>query len=430
MGERQVGNGLLEGSQGRTSTSGVTPEVVAAAMARLALEPRTTPDAIAAIAARSERPPGAGSLTIGLLALSDPLPLGAPLEVAAQAHVTLLTGLAGHIGAAIWRVDRGTEPALVASVGSPPPQPTGATMARAACGAASDDPVALVRAFGEPVAVMTWASALHHRSDAGALAARSVAFLGIAFERAALLGASVGQHVVQARSAERRLSRVALDLHDGPLQDVALLRGQLAALRATMACGANAGPGGHLARIDDLQAIAEATETDLRELASSMECSSLLRRPFGEAMRGLSRSFALRSGIEPALTIAGPADELSALERGALLRVVGEALANVREHSGACSVEVSIDVGPSEVAATVRDDGRGFDVAAELPAAARRGSLGVLGMIERIRQLGGTCTVDTRPGAGTAVRVSFARVVADRVQPAVGAAVPRPAAVA
>jgi two-component system sensor histidine kinase UhpB len=57
---------------------------------------------------------------------------------------------------------------------------------------------------------------------------------------------------------------------------------------------------------------------------------------------------------------------------------------------------------------TVRDDGRGFDVAAILARSAQGDHLGLLGMHERVRSLGGEMTVDSAPGSGTAIRIRVA----------------------
>jgi signal transduction histidine kinase len=198
------------------------------------------------------------------------------------------------------------------------------------------------------------------------------------------------------------MSRVALDLHDGPVQDIALLRGELARLHGKLD---PAGSG----CLEDLMSVAEAAEADLREMAVSLESTSLGRRPLVEALNGAARAFALRSGIEPELTISGDASGLTSMERVAVMRVVGEALANVREHSGARTVAVRVAIGEREVTAAIRDDGRGFDLDHALPDAARRGRLGLLGMIERMRLLDGVCAITSEPGAGTTVALRFER---------------------
>ena len=71
---------------------------------------------------------------------------------------------------------------------------------------------------------------------------------------------------------------------------------------------------------------------------------------------------------------------------------------------------VVVRVGSATVNAVIRDDGCGFDVDDTLPSAARRGSMGLLGMVERIRHLDGVCDFEGGRGVGTTVRLSFGRL--------------------
>ncbi len=382
-----------------------------AALAALVVSGEQGAEVVARLARNAKELMDADAVRIGLLALGDPLPLSAPLDEALRAHVTLLAGLSGSSAVTVWRLVTGELPVPAAHAGSLSEDATRRSVIRVLCGDGNDEPTVLVRAFGEPCAMLAWAPV--HGSDemTRALAERSAELLTLAFERAVLLDGTVAQHAALARSAERRLSRVGFDLHDGPLQDITLLRGELSALHGALAGGeASADPGRDpLARVEDMLAIAEAAEADLRGLARSMESASLLKRPLDESLRGIVRAFALRTGTEPTVQLHGDLAGLTNMERVALLRVTGEALANAREHSGASVVDVSVNVGDTRVVAFVRDDGCGFDVEAALPDGAQRGSLGLLGMMERVRLLGGTCKVQSRPGAGTAVTFSFDR---------------------
>ncbi len=84
-----------------------------------------------------------------------------------------------------------------------------------------------------------------------------------------------------------------------------------------------------------------------------------------------------------------------------LLRVLQEALANVRRHSAARRVEVILCAQRRRMRAEVADDGRGFD-----PASVREG-LGISGMRERASALGGRLEIESEPGKGTSVGVEI-----------------------
>jgi signal transduction histidine kinase len=82
-----------------------------------------------------------------------------------------------------------------------------------------------------------------------------------------------------------------------------------------------------------------------------------------------------------------------------LLRILQEALANVRRHSAARNVEVGLRTDDEAILIEVTDDGRGFD-----PMVAR-GGVGLVGMRERVEGLGGEIEISNRPGEGTEVMV-------------------------
>ena len=82
-----------------------------------------------------------------------------------------------------------------------------------------------------------------------------------------------------------------------------------------------------------------------------------------------------------------------------LLRVLREVLTNARRHSGARNIDVRLRVERETLVVEVTDDGRGFD-----PEVAQ-GGVGLVGMRERIEELGGMIEISSRPGKGTQVTV-------------------------
>jgi len=86
-------------------------------------------------------------------------------------------------------------------------------------------------------------------------------------------------------------------------------------------------------------------------------------------------------------------------------RVVQEALTNVLKHASARQASLLVERRARELAITVEDDGRGFDVEAMLARASDEDRLGLLGMRERVALVSGTVTIDSIPGHGTTVIV-------------------------
>jgi two-component system sensor histidine kinase UhpB len=157
---------------------------------------------------------------------------------------------------------------------------------------------------------------------------------------------------------------------------------------------------GHL---EDLQARLAALDADLRRITSMMVSPFLIEGPFTGAVEGLIGDFQARTGIAPELTVRGDFESLTDSQQITLLALIQEALHNVREHSGAAQVAISLLVEDRDVLARIEDDGRGFDPAATFGSAVREGHMGILGMHERVQMLGGTTKIDSRPGGPTII---------------------------
>ena len=341
-------------------------------------------------------------------ALRDPRLLAHPPRLAADVVLRLLVLLAPVEEASLWAFGLEQRLHAVASLGPDVPG-RGARQAARAVLAGTVPRTRLVCA----VSVELWqrpAGALVVRARRGrseqaeAFAREAAAVLGPVLERDQLLARQAADERIILDAAERRLGRIGFDLHDGPLQDLALLRGDLRLLRRQL----EESVGGELkpillGRVDDLAARLGAADDGLRAFARSFESPALLKKPFRTAIEEEVRAFAARAGIRGAVTVKGELDSLTASQRIAIFRIVQEALANVREHSGATEVTVSVQARNHYVDTTIADNGAGFDVESASVRARSAGRLGLVGMAERARLLGGMLTLDSRPGGPTSV---------------------------
>jgi signal transduction histidine kinase len=187
-------------------------------------------------------------------------------------------------------------------------------------------------------------------------------------------------------------------------QDVRLFRAQLAAIlvdhdHQNIALG----------RIGDLEARLVALDGDLRQIAASLQSPTVLRVPFTDALAQEVEGFGSDAQLRFELETGGDFGEMTSSQKIAFLRVIQESLANVREHAGARHVSVRVHGGRARLTAEITDDGRGFDVERRLVQAARAGRLGLVGMGERIRLLGGRFHVESAPGGPTRVHASIPR---------------------
>jgi signal transduction histidine kinase len=249
------------------------------------------------------------------------------------------------------------------------------------------------------------------REVALAYAGEAASELTAVLERERLLRRGAAHERALVESSERRLVRIGLDIHDGPLQVLATLVGDTRILRdrLTVDLGGDANRRLLLAWLDDYALRLREVDEELRELALSLESQRLRHADFAVALRHEVSAFAARSGIEVDIDIGGSFTDLTASQRFAIAAVVREALANVREHGRASHARLRVRATTASIRATVADDGRGFDVERALVVAASRGRLGLVGMSERVRLLGGKLAVDSRPGGPTAITVTLPR---------------------
>jgi signal transduction histidine kinase len=101
--------------------------------------------------------------------------------------------------------------------------------------------------------------------------------------------------------------------------------------------------------------------------------------------------------------VRGTECELSPEAKLVLFRIAQEALNNVKRHSEATKAVVKLEYEPQKIILTITDNGKGFELPERLSDLASIGKLGLTGMEERARLLGGTLRVQSKPGEGTTV---------------------------
>jgi signal transduction histidine kinase len=144
----------------------------------------------------------------------------------------------------------------------------------------------------------------------------------------------------------------------------------------------------------------------VRSLALELRPAILEIAGLDGTLRWLAEQHQQRTGM-PTHVVGRLTDDVLGDVATACFRVAQQALTNVVQHARARQVwiELSQDSGRLELA--IRDDGVGFDVSPALEHAPSRGHLGLLGMKERVQNVGGTLHIDSEPSHGTRIRALF-----------------------
>jgi signal transduction histidine kinase len=196
--------------------------------------------------------------------------------------------------------------------------------------------------------------------------------------------------LVDAQETERRA--ISRELHDEVGQSLGALLVDVGRLSTTLS-------GGHpelKAQLDNLKSVAEQAFQSVRNIALLLRPSMLDDLGLAAALEWQGREVSRRSDTEVSVESESVPEDLPDEYRTCIYRLVQEALNNAVRHSGARNAKVVVERMPESIVVRVTDDGRGFD-----PARSR--GMGILGMEERMKRLGGTLRVESHPGKGATV---------------------------
>jgi signal transduction histidine kinase len=254
-----------------------------------------------------------------------------------------------------------------------------------------------IRAGGNVLGVLSIYGGREERLTAEEVALLSSAadHIGVAVENARLR--SRAEHAAAMEERER----LAQDLHDSVTQS-------LYSLTLFTKVALELARRGDLARLEgnllDATESAQQALKEMRLLVHQLRPSVLRQEGLAGAFRQRLDAVEKRSGVDGRLEVHGTGELSEPTELG--LYLIGlEALNNALKHARASAVTMLLDTRAHEVRLEIGDDGRGFDLA----SAAESGGMGLNNMAERAGRLGGSCEIDTSPGAGTRVRVIVPR---------------------
>ena len=200
--------------------------------------------------------------------------------------------------------------------------------------------------------------------------------------------------IVMTEERERR--RIALDLHDGVGQTLALCNMKLGALRA------GAGKTAQARLLGEAEALLQDAIRDTRALTVQLSPPVLYELGLEAALAWLAEHVGSRHGLPVELRRAG--GPLPALPQALSLTVfhsVRELVLNVVKHARASRALIEVRSAADHVDILIEDDGRGFDLSAPRPDTRLTGGFGLFSIRERLRSLGGRLDIESTVGHGT-----------------------------
>ncbi len=203
--------------------------------------------------------------------------------------------------------------------------------------------------------------------------------------------------VTRAQEEERK--RIARELHDETIQDLAMLSLDIEAVIRARKRSSDGSVKGLLQIQEKVNRIAE----ELSRLSHALRPNVLDHLGLVPAVKVLIGDLSKAGNVAIDLQVVGRERRLSPEVELGLFRIIQEAIRNIRKHSGAATAAVTVELDSDKVRVTIADDGDGFELPKRLGDLTAKGKLGLVGMQERAQLFDGTLSVQSSPGEGTRV---------------------------
>lgn len=207
------------------------------------------------------------------------------------------------------------------------------------------------------------------------------------------------KQITRAQEEERR--RIARELHDDTVQLFGSLSRQLDNfIRKNQRLAPD-----DILFLKDVEAQLNRGAQDVHRFGQALRLSVLDDLGLTPALRSLVKSLDDHAGMAAELKIIGKEKRLLPEVELTIFRIVQEALSNIEKHAPGAESQVTIDFSEDRIRVTISDNGPGFELSGRLDDLPRSGKLGIIGIKERARLLGGNFDIETIPGKGTTLVV-------------------------
>jgi two-component system sensor histidine kinase DegS len=203
------------------------------------------------------------------------------------------------------------------------------------------------------------------------------------------------------RTQEEERNRIARDLHDDTVQALYAMTRQV----DNYIRGSEILSEGTVTFLKNLEDQLRSVSQGVRRFSQDLRPPMLDDLGLLSTLRWLAGDMEQRCGICTSLAVSGTERRLLQHIELAIFRIVQEALRNVEKHAAATVVGVTVKFDPQQIVITVEDNGKGFELS-ELGDLPRVGRLGLMGMEERARLLGGSIKIQSVLNKGTSVFIS------------------------
>jgi signal transduction histidine kinase len=212
----------------------------------------------------------------------------------------------------------------------------------------------------------------------------------------------LAQHILVSREEERK--RVARELHDETSQSLSGLALSLQAL-VEMSEKYQDLDVAFKEQLKKAQSLAVQISNEVSRLIHELRPTLLDTLGLIPAIRRYAEDILHPLGIDVTVECRGSSQPLPPEYEVGLFRVAQSTVGNIAKHSEAKKVLINLDYGTGQLSMCIKDDGKGFEVSKLTGVDAKGRGSGLFGMKERVKLMGGSCSVDSKPGQGTAVVV-------------------------
>jgi NarL family two-component system sensor histidine kinase LiaS len=199
----------------------------------------------------------------------------------------------------------------------------------------------------------------------------------------------------QEMAVSEERNRLARDLHDSAKQQALAASFQIGTALTLFESDAQTAK----SHLDEADRLVDSVRKELTDLIHELRPQAMNGKDIAETINDYAIEWAHQSGIEVHVDVQEPVG-LSLEVKQALFRILQESLANIARHSSAEFVDIMLRV-DEDIQLVVKDDGQGFDTQLE------HDGMGLQSMRERAESLTGSFTVESMPGEGTRVSVTF-----------------------